>query len=449
MTEKVLAQRTQNVQIKSPRGIIYDRNMIKITSGETNVSVKDKKAYYSDAGNGGFLSHVIGYMSLGGSGYGLESAFDDILKSTSSSSFSYLKDIFDNQTSKGYKINIEKNYGGIALTIDYHIQKTVEDVLDRHKTNGAVIVADCKTGEILAMASRPNFDRNNLEKYLDGKDGELINRCITAYNPGSVFKIIVAAASFEEGINEDKIYRCDGKTEIDGAEFVCHKKDGHKDQSLKEAFANSCNCAFYEIGNEIGTENIYKYSSLFGIGDEVLKINGIKEDFGNVPKTSGKRENANISIGQGDVMVTPLQIADILCTVCNGGIRNQLSLIYAYVGSDGNMQKIMPSTVGRVISNTTARKLMDLMRYAVQNGTGNSANVTNFGAGGKTGSAETGWSKGGEIMQHGWFAGFFPSDNPRYVCVVLAENGKSGTDSASPLFSEIGTAICSDKRLLK
>lgn len=449
ITKQALAQRTENIQIKSPRGIIYDRNMIKITSGEMGIIVKDKKAYYIDKGNESFLSHIIGYTSPDGGGYGLESAFDKILNNTSSSSFSYLKDINNNKTSQGYKIDIERTYKGIALTIDYHIQKIVENVMDEHKTNGAVIVADCKNGEILAMASRPNFDRNNLEKYLDGQDGELINRCITSYNPGSVFKIIVTAAALEEGINEDKFYNCNGKSIIDGAEFVCHNKDGHGMENLTEAFSNSCNSAFYEIGNEIGTENIFKYSNLFGICDEVLKINGIKEDVGNVPKTSGKRENANISIGQGDVMVTPLQIADVLCTICNGGVRNQMSLIYASVNDRGDPQRIMPSTMGRVISNTTARKLLDLMRNAVKKGTGSSAEIVTFGSGGKTGSAETGWAKDGEVMQHGWFAGFFPSDNPRYVCVVLAENGKSGTNSACPLFSKIGTQICNDKRLLE
>ena len=449
ITKQAVAQRTENIQIKSPRGIIYDRNMIKITSGEMNVVVKDKKAYYVDMGSEKFLSHIIGYTSPGGGGYGLESAFDDVLNNTSSSSFSYLKDINNNKISQGYKIYIDRTYKGIALTIDYHIQKTVESVMDKHKTNGAVIVADCKTGELLAMASRPNFDRNNLEKYLDGQNGELINRCITAYNPGSVFKIIVAASALEEGINEDRIYNCTGKRIIDGAEFVCHKEDGHGQESLTDAFSNSCNCAFYEIGSEVGTQKIYNYSYLFGICNEVLKINGIKEDLGNVPKTSGKRENANISIGQGDVMVTPLQIADVLCTICNGGVRNQLSLIYASVDDKGNAKRIMPSSMGRVISQTTSRRLLDLMRSAVENGTGSSAKIDKFGAGGKTGSAETGWSKDGEILQHGWFAGFFPSDNPRYVCVVLAENGKSGTNSACPLFSEIGTEICNDKRLIK
>lgn len=444
LTKSVIAQRTSEVSFTSPRGIIYDRNMIKITDAQMKLVVKDGKPYYIGDRTNNILSHVIGYISEDGKGSGIEGAFDYVLAADDSSTISYLKDINNNKVSEGYAINVENSYKGISLTIDYHIQQAVEDAMDKMGINGAAIVADCKSGEILAMVSRPDFDADNLADYLDGTDGELLNKAILQYNPGSVFKIVVAAAFLENHYNDEMVYECTGKTEIDGIEFVCHKEEGHGIQNMEQAFANSCNCVFYEIGNIVGIDEIYKYADEFGIGNEVLKINGIYEAAGYVPQdVSSYAELANISIGQGDVMATPLQIADILCTVCNEGIRNQLTLVRGLVDDEGVCSETESATVGRVISKTTARRLLKMMNTAVEEGTGTNAQVEYYGAGGKTGSAETGWEKDGELMQQGWFAGYFPAENPRYVCVVIAENGNSGSDSACPVFKMIAEDVLS------
>ena len=438
-----MAQRVSRVEFKSPRGIIYDRNMVKITDAKMKLVVKDGKPYYVGKRTGDLFSHVIGYISGDGSGSGIEGAFDYVLSADELSSISYLKDINNNKISDGYRIDVKKSYKGIALTLDYHIQKITEEAMDEFGVNGAVIVAEAKSGEILAMASRPDYDADKLEKYLDGTDGELLNKAVLQYNPGSVFKIIVATAYLENHYNDEFAYNCTGSTEIDGIKFVCHKKGGHGVQSLDMAFANSCNCAFYELGNIVGIEEIKKYALEFGIGEEVLRINGIYEDKGNVPSyVSGRAELANISIGQGDVMATPLQIADMLCTICNGGERKQLSMIKGIVDEDGNCKETNGADVGRVVSETTARRMVELMDFAVSAGTGSNARVEYCGAGGKTGSAETGWEKDGIYMQQGWFAGYFPAQKPQYICVVIAENGTSGSLSACPVFKSIGDNMC-------
>ena len=442
LAEMALAQRTEKIEIKSPRGIIYDRNMLKLADSEMKVIVKDGKLYYTDKRTNGMLNHVIGYISGDGSGCGIEGAFDYVLTSPKSSSVSYLKDINNNMKSD-YAVDVDKNYGGVCLTIDYHIQKITEEVMDKHSMKGAAIVVDCASGEIVAMASRPDFDRHRLEDYLDGTDGELVNKAIVQYNPGSVFKIVVAAAALESAVGEDLEYDCAGKQNIGGIDFVCHKEDGHGRINLQEAFAQSCNCVFYQVGMNMGVNQIHRYATAFGIGKEVLNINGIAEEKGFVPQTEDSvGEIANVSIGQGQVMVTPLQMADIVCTLCNGGVRKQLTLIKGIVDNCGKCVEVGNADVGRVVSSTTARRLMDMMRQGVEKGTGRGAHIDGFGAGGKTGSAETGWEKDGELMQQGWFAGFFPKDNPRYVCIVIAENGKRGSDSACPVFREIGSRIC-------
>lgn len=443
LTKSVIAQRTQKINFKSPRGIIYDRNMIKITDANMKMTVKDGKPYYIGTRTNDILNHVVGYISDDGNGSGIEGAFNYVLSPDIHSSISYLKDINNNMVSEGYDIDIENSYEGIALTIDYHIQEIAEKSMDKFGIKGAVVVANCESGEILAMASRPNYDASNIENYLDGTDGELLNKAVLQYNPGSVFKIVVTAAFLENHYNDVRLYECKGKSEIDGIEFICHKKDGHGIQTLEQAFANSCNCAFYEIGNTVGGKEIYKYSADFGIGEEVLHINGIREDVGMVPKNiSGLAELANISIGQGDVMATPLQITDVLCTICNGGMRKQLTLIKGIVDADGICMETAETEFGRVISETTARRLMNMMNKSVSEGTGSNAKLEYCAAGGKTGSAETGWKKDGEIMQQGWFAGYFPSEDPKYVCVVMAENGISGSDSACPVFRSIGNEMC-------
>ena len=140
-------------------------------------------------------------------------------------------------------------------------------------------------------------------------------------------------------------------------------------------------------------------------------------------------------------MATPLQIADVLCTICNGGVRNQLTLIKGMVDKKGSCTEILGADLGCVISETTARRLTDMMNMAVKCGTGMSAQLDGCAAGGKTGSAETGWLKDGAVMQQGWFAGYFPAQNPRFLCVVLAENGISGSDSACPVFKKIGNEM--------
>lgn len=443
LTEQAVAQRTQSISFESPRGIIYDRNMVRITNAQMELVCSGDNPYYIDEKSGGFLSHVIGYISPDGKGSGIEGAFDYVLAPDGKSKISYLKDINNNRISKGYAVDTKKSYKGIALTIDSHIQKITENAMDKYGINGAAVVVDCKSGGIAAMASRPNFDRTNLASYLNGTDGELVNKAICAYNPGSVFKIVVAAAALENSIAENVKYFCNGVTEIDGTSFVCHNEDGHGEQDLNCAFANSCNCAFYKIGSEVGADRIYKYATAFGIGSEVLKINGISEDVGCVPKeVSSEAELANISIGQGDVMLTPLQAADMLCTICNGGVRRQIALIKGIVDESGECREVASSETGRVISESTAGKLMEMMKTAVESGTATAAQLEKCSAGGKTGSAETGWMKNGNFMQQGWFAGFFPADNPQYVCVVMVENGKSGSSSACPVFKEIGDKIC-------
>ena len=442
LSAAAVEQRTGRTEVGALRGFIYDRNMIPLTENNRSlVAVQDGKPVYGGGRYraGGLLSHVIGYVSADGSGSGIEGAFDEILAETVENTVSYMKDVHNNVLEDTLKLHNTGGYSGIRLTVDYHIQQIAEAAMDAAGISGAVVVVDAKSGEIAAMASRPNFEQDRVAAYLDSENGELLNRAVSAYNAGSVFKIAVAAAALEERLSEEMTFVCTGALEIDGMEFVCHKAEGHGTLTLTEAVAYSCNCAFYQIGQLLGGAPLAYWARELGFGQKVLRVNGLSEQAGNMPalENAVPRTIANVSIGQGDVLVTPLQIADMLCTILNGGERLQLSLIKGIVDAQGDSADLKPVSLGRVLSVSTAQKLCSMLAEAVDYGTGTGAQPENMQVAGKTGSAQTGWMQNGELMTHGWFAGYFPRENPRYVCVVLAENGGTGSDSACPVFREI------------
>lgn len=393
-------------------GYVYDKNF-RVLSDKTNS-----------------LSHILGYRWNGGAS-GIEKALMENQLYEQG-----LKDVFGNNVDTA-------DYNGVMLTIDYNIQKIAEEALYKNKVVGCSIVVDVKTGGIVALASSPDFDRNNAEKYYNSDKGELINRALCSYNVGSVFKIVTSAAAMETNQSYEYVFNCQGKTQIGNTTFVCNKKDGHGELTFTQGFAHSCNCLFYNLGMETGYDNIRKYAIDFGFGEEVLRINGFMESKGNIPLndniTSG--DVANISIGQGEIMATPLQVADLMCTIANDGIRKQLMLIGGIVDENGNLHNIMSVDTGRIISVDTARNLKQMLKEAVEYGTGVNAKIDGVDTSGKTATAETGWMKKGEILTHGWFAGYFPSDKPQYVCVVLCEGGNYGSVSAAPIFKEIGEKI--------
>lgn len=490
LSKEATAQRTQKVPIKTVRGIIYDRNMIAITEGQNRLRVavmpqecdnidlvsrllgepinqkgiqifnlnttnEKQSELFNMPGvmlfsvserynNMGLLSHIIGYTSDNG-GFGIERAFEKQLVASETDTISTINNAQSKAISGlGYKKTDSKTYKGVKLSIDYHIQKITEDAMDNASIRGAAVVVDTQSGDIVAMASRPNFKQDELANYLNSTDGELVNRAIAPYDVGSVFKVLMSAAALEEGIFTDNSpFTCNGKFDVSGREFVCNRLTGHGNLSLAQGLAFSCNIVFYQVGLKLGIKRISDYAKSFGFGEKVLNIDGLGEMSGNIPSNlnATPQDIANISIGQGTVQVTPLQVADMLCTVANDGVRKQLTLVKGIVDDSGISHDTKPVTIGRVISTDTARTLKDMLIGAVNFGTGKNAKISDWGAGGKTGSAETGWEKDGETMTHGWFAGFFPAEKPKYVCVVLAENGKQGGTSAAPVFKEIGEKI--------
>ncbi|MFV9567633.1 peptidoglycan D,D-transpeptidase FtsI family protein [Thermoanaerobacter mathranii] len=495
-SQKAVEQKIRSFKISEKRGEIYDRNMIPFTNREykeyifaipkmltdkekaakiiseiaavnyenvleTLQSEKDYVKYEVKVNLNGKLPagifklalsqrysqnslarHVIGYV--GDKKMGLEDTFDGILNSKNEDSIAVFTDGNNTDYIKGLGVRLktsEKEVLGIKTTLDYHMQKTVEDVLDKNKVDGAAVVIDIKTGDILAMASRPNFDQNNIQAYLNSSNEEFINKAVSQYPPGSIFKIVVASAALEyDKVDLQDTFYCSGGYDINGVVFHDYKRESHGVINMVKGFAVSCNTTFIKIGQITGAKNILEMARKFGIeSDDSLPI---PEQIGKLPTLSDTYGAGigNLSIGQGDVLITPLQAADVVATIANDGVRNIPRLVTAIVDENGKeIKKLSQKKSYRVISKNNAKILKEMMRQVVidPEGTGKRAE-TIYGSAGKTGSAEV--SKELNIY-HAWFTGFVPFDEPKYAISIFVKNGDTGGTKAAPLFKEIAEEI--------
>lgn len=399
--------------------------------------------------------HILGYINkVDGSGEsGLEMFYNKVLSCDSWHTLGVVTD-GRNNILQGMGYRLIKSEGenkklNLRLTIDYHIQKIVEDVMVRNNLTGTVVVEDVLNGDIVAMASKPDFNQNNVSLYLNSKDNELFNRAVASYNLGSIFKIIDTAAMFEYKYSWDEQYFCSGAIKVGDLEFKCysHKDGGHGFVDLEKAFSLSCNTYFIDACLKINSENLIEMAQRFGLGNITgIRNQGIKESSGNLPSMDtwfSKGDIANISIGQGEIMVTPLQVADMIATIANGGIKNAINIVDAIIDEKGNKVREVRTKQGkRIIHKDIADKIKHLMESVVKEGTGSMVDLEEFGgAAGKTASAETGQYKDGESIVHAWFAGYFPKRDPKYSIAVFVENGKVGGRAAGPIFQEIAWEI--------
>ncbi|WP_427339155.1 peptidoglycan D,D-transpeptidase FtsI family protein [Caloranaerobacter sp. DY30410] len=507
--QAAIRQRTIEVQIKPSRGMIFDRNFIPLTNKnkiktmfifknmcdekklsrilETLVDknsiekytilsngnvieiplnskvnelkkLKDLKGIYVEDkikryDRKNILSHVIGYInkSENKGKSGIERAFDNILKLDDS--YGKVALVVDGKKKLIPGIGVidtlkkrSEKATSVKLTIDYNIQKVVERVMDSENKNGAVIVADVKSGDILAMVSRPNFDQENVAKYFNSNDMELYNKAIqVSYPPGSLFKIIVLAAALESGkIDLNKKYFCKGYEEVGNIKIACHshKSGGHGELDLEEAFYNSCNSVFIQIGKTVGAKKIIQTAKKFGFG-ESIDIGLLEEVEGNLPEGDDILGPVigNISIGQGSIEVTPLQITNMIITIANNGIMKDMSIVDSLVTENGRIiKKIKRDKPKRVLDSYYAKLIQGYMEKVVTMGTAKNISMDEIGgAAGKTGSAQAVYNKKKTI--HAWFAGYFPKRNPKYAITVLIENGISGGKTAAPIFEKIAKEI--------
>ncbi len=340
----------------------------------------------------------------------------------------------------GYRIrpSTDSVAHSVCLTIDAEFQRIVEEEMDRAGVcRGAVLILDPYSGAVLAMASRPNFDQNHPEAAFATQNA-LINAAVSPYLPGSIFKLVVAAAALQEGrVSTGDAFLCNGSMVVGGRTFQCTR--AHGELTFEEAFAHSCNVVFIQLAKELGPALLTDYAHALGLGMKTgLEVDG--ESSGSLPlaRTMGEQDVANLALGQGDTTITPLQAAVLVATLVNDGVRPVPWLVQE-VSNEVTGQLVWkrePPSGVRVLGIDTARTLRLLMFHVTTYGTGQDAQIVQRAAG-KTGSAQTLTGS----PSHAWFAGFSPFYVPRYVMVVFAERAGAGGTVAAPLFAAIMSRI--------
>jgi penicillin-binding protein 2 len=349
----------------------------------------------------------------------------------------------------------------VQLTIDADVQKAIEDGFTASTFDGAAVVLDPRNGEVLGFSSRPAYDPNAFAAGIDRTTWNqlntdelrpLQNRAVQGrYSPGSTFKMAVGLAGLEEGIitPEFRTY-CSGGQTFYGRYFKCWKKGGHGSVDLRKAISESCDVYFYTVGNMLGVDRIHKWSTLFGLGVK-SNIDLPNEVTGLVPSTAWKAtqrekkwyagETISVSIGQGQVSVTPVSLAVYTATLANGGTRVTPHLLKAV--HDGKEWKPVPAPPPQSQVEVTSEKLQavrDGMWQVVNGpgGTGARARVAGKDVCGKTGTAQVISNQGRmaartnkNLRDHGWFVFFAPRDNPEIAGVVFVEHGIHSANAAS------------------
>lgn len=401
-------------------------------------------------GKNTFACHIVGYLDGENNGVcGIEKAYNDLLSSEIKVPRVRFFADANGRAMLGEKITVENNeipQTGVVLTIDKDIQETVEIALDNSETEcAAAVVMEIESGAIRACVSRPAFDRDDIVSALDNINSPLINRAFLPFSVGSVFKPVVAAAALEKGIDADFKYNCKGNVTYNGVTFNCHKKSGHGLLDMEGALANSCNTYFIALANETGGEDIIKTAALFGFGKSAVLAEGIKSASGYLPEAKeldSKAALANFSFGQGTLLATPLQICSMMSVIANDGMYLKPYLIEGETDSQGEFIRIKNYNEKiRVISETTSELLQSFLRSVVTKGSGMKAESEFVSVSGKTATAQTGKTENGEEMCNSWFAGYFPSDNPKYAMVIIKENGEGGSVSCAPVFRVIAETV--------
>ncbi len=395
-------------------------------------------------------SHVIGYVGDDGTHgvCGIEEAYDEwLITCGGEATVTYETDGRGHVLSGG-KVEVRNSLSaakaGVVLTVDAAIQRAVEVRCAPLLKKGAVVVTDPQSGDVLALASFPTFTPTRLADYLAAKDQPLFNRATAAYNCGSVFKILSTVTAIESGVPSTKSFTCTGSLRVGTNVIKCHHTLGHGNQIMREAFINSCNPYYIQMAREAGAGNLYRMATSLGFGSSLLLAKGYSTAASSFPTAIELLQPtalANLSFGQGGLTATPLHVAQMTAAVVTGGSFHPLRLVKSTIAADGSENEIPLEPPVRLFSESTAALVREMMYGVIEEGNGKNAKPHYGGAGGKTGTAETGWkAEDGSFMVQSWFTGFYPAEEPLYVITVLSEDSETTEQQAAPVFK----AVCDE-----
>ncbi len=396
--------------------------------------------------------HLIGYLNGDGVGVsGLELAYEDVLAQAGETRTVSCATTAQGSLMTGTRPELDSSDGtnqGVQLTLDANLQRACEGIAAQTMERGCILVMDTETGEILASVSMPEFDPENLVKSIEADDTSLINRPLSAFSAGSVFKVVLAAAAYQAGYSWFT-HECTGSVEVGDQVFRCAEGRAHGQVNLRGALEQSCNCYFIRLGQLLGGERILETARAFGFGQATAVAPGLKSAEGNLPQASAVADAdggqlAMLSFGQGALTVTPLQITAMMNTVADGGIWKAPRLVRGVVDAD-TMQLVQPVETAedvRVCEGDTAEILRSMLTSVVEEGIGRQAAPEAGQAGGKTGTAQTGqFNQEGEELLNYWFSGFWPAEAPRYTVTVLQDTTLEPEISSAAIFARVVDAI--------
>ncbi len=355
--------------------------------------------------------------------YGIEKYYDDYLRGKPGGIRVEVDALGHQRRILGRKKMVPGN--NIILTVDQTLQEIAYRCLGERR--GCVVAMDPRNGQILALVSKPGFDPEKVEKYLNAEGNPFLNRAIQGqYPPGSIFKIITEIAALETGVIEeyDRI-ECTGEMEVGDRVFHCWKEEGHGWIDINLALPFSCNIFFGVIGMEVGTKTLIEYAQNFNLGQPTgIDLPGEKPGYIPPPQLSGGP--LNLAIGQGALLTTPIQLLSLISTIANGGNIWKPYLVKEIVSPEGKVIKSFSPVLKKTvyISPETLDILKRGLRNVVVFGTGVYAQVENLEVAGKTGTAQKA-SAELELPTHGAFACYAPADDPKIALIVFLDTGSS------------------------
>ena len=308
-------------------------------------------------------------------------------------------------------------------------------------TSGCILVLDTASAAVRASVSMPGYDPDNLAASLDAPDSPFLNRVLECYTVGSVFKPVLAAAALEQGVFPE--YECTGAAVIDGQIFRCAGGVPHGQIGLEEALEKSCNGYFVRLGQQLGAENLLQAAQRFGFGQEISLAGDLHAASGNLPDAAELARSgqlANFSFGQGSLLASPVQIAAMMNAIASGGMyRTPFFLECTVDETDGTpLETLAHPQSRRVMSAENAALLRKMLCQVVEEGTAQDAAGLEGGAGGKTGTAQTGqFDADGTERKNLWFAGFYPAEKPRWTVIVLQDGQTETAYSSAAIFARL------------
>lgn len=411
------------------RGDITDRhgNLLATTAADGS------RQYTQDTAARRALSQTVGDIA-GMSGVGVETFYSSELMDISTSLLDRLSELFHGAEHIG---------SSIQLTIDGRLQAYISSKFPKGYS-GAVCVMNYRTGEILAMVSRPDYDPYEIMARSDAQveDTAFLNRCLQGlYTPGSVFKIVTLASAIT--YDPDVIHQtfdCSGTWDYGGGKVSCANNASHGTVDLKTAFKKSCNTTFGKLAYQLSADGLRATAELFGF-NENFKFGDFVVYNSSFPKTLTLSEQVWAGIGQGRVLVTPLHMTMIAAAVANRGTMMKPMLAKKITNSLGVVSAAgQPVVYRQVLSESAASKIAEYMYETVQSGTATRAQIENYAVCGKTGSAEISNDK--SVETNAWFTGFVYDDAHPYAISVVIEGGGAGAYMPSELAAlSLKTAI--------